>query len=73
MDRVSKDGGSRIINIISDSILAYLREHGLTEAEQLFCLVALLRTVKMALCVVRGTDTTMLRGVLIHDVQVYLV
>ena len=51
MDRVSKDGGSRIINIISDSILAYLREHGLTEAEQLFCLVALLRTVKDgALC-----------------------
>ncbi|KAL8884460.1 MAG: hypothetical protein Q9215_007501 [Flavoplaca cf. flavocitrina] len=72
VDRTSKDGGSRIINTISDSILVYLKEHGLTEAEQLFCLVALLRTVKMALCVARGTDTTMLRDVLIYDVQVYL-
>ncbi|KAI4272395.1 MAG: hypothetical protein LQ337_005324 [Flavoplaca oasis] len=72
VDRTSKDGGSRIINIISDSILAYLREQGLTEAEQLFCLVALLRTVKMALSVARGTDTAMLKDVLVHDVQVYL-
>ncbi|KAL8912490.1 MAG: hypothetical protein Q9171_002503 [Xanthocarpia ochracea] len=72
VDRTSKDGGSRIINTISDSLLAYLNEENLSDAEQLFCLVALLRTAKMALCVARGTDTAMLRDVLVRDVQVYL-
>ncbi|KAL8856869.1 MAG: hypothetical protein Q9178_006586 [Gyalolechia marmorata] len=72
VDRTSKDGGSRIINTISDSLLAYLNEENLSDAEKLFCLVALLRTAKMALCVARGTDTAMLRDVLVRDVQVYL-
>ncbi|KAI4269145.1 MAG: hypothetical protein L6R38_007575 [Xanthoria sp. 2 TBL-2021] len=72
LDRTSKDGGSRIIETISDSLLEYLKEQGLDDAERLFCIVALLRTAKMALCVARGTDTAMLRDVLIHDVQVYL-
>lgn len=72
VDRTSKDGGSRIIKTISDSLLEYLKEQGWDDAERLFCIVASLRTVKMALCVARGTDTAMLRDVLVHDVQVYL-
>ncbi|CAO1596950.1 hypothetical protein XANCAGTX0491_000777 [Xanthoria calcicola] len=72
LDRTSKDGGSQIIDTISDSLLGYLKEQGLSDAEQLFCLVALLRTTKTALCVARGSDTAKLREVLIHDVEVYL-
>ncbi|KAL8774466.1 MAG: hypothetical protein Q9209_000839 [Squamulea sp. 1 TL-2023] len=72
VDRTSKDGGSRIIETISESLLGYLKEQNLSDAEQLFCIVALLRAAKMALCVARGTDTAMLREVLVHDVQVYL-
>ncbi|KAL8786097.1 MAG: hypothetical protein Q9213_002960 [Squamulea squamosa] len=72
VDRTSKDGGSRIIETISESFLGYLKEQQLSDAEQLFCIVALLRAAKMALCVARGTDTAMLREVLVHDVQVYL-
>ncbi|CAL8583707.1 hypothetical protein XPA_009327 [Xanthoria parietina] len=72
LDRTSKDGGSQIIDTISDSLLGYLKEQGLSDAEQLFCLVALLRTAKMALCVARGSNTAKLREVLIHDVEVYL-
>ncbi|KAL8987602.1 MAG: hypothetical protein Q9169_008680, partial [Polycauliona sp. 2 TL-2023] len=72
LDRTSKDGGSRIINTISESLVGYLKEQGLSDAEQLFGLVALLRTVRMGLCIARGTDTGILREVLVNDVQVYL-
>ncbi|KAL8648670.1 MAG: hypothetical protein Q9226_005901, partial [Calogaya cf. arnoldii] len=46
VDRTSKDGGSRIIKTSSDSLLEYLKEQGLSDAERLFCVVALLRTAK---------------------------
>ncbi|KAI4116893.1 MAG: hypothetical protein LQ338_007642 [Usnochroma carphineum] len=72
IDRASRDGGSRIIKTISGSLLQYLKEQQLSKAEQLFALVALLRTAKMALCIVRGTDTAQLHDVLVHDMQVYL-
>ncbi|KAL8819259.1 MAG: hypothetical protein Q9223_002267 [Gallowayella weberi] len=72
VDRTSKEGGFRITKTISDSLLQYLTEQNLSDAEQLFCIVALLRTAKMALCVARGTDTAKLRDVLVQDVQVYL-
>ena len=72
VDRASRDGGLRIIKTISGSLLQYLKEQNLSAAEQLFSLVGLLRTAKMALCVSRGTDTAKLRDVLVHDVQVYL-
>ncbi|KAL8736087.1 MAG: hypothetical protein Q9181_002562 [Wetmoreana brouardii] len=72
VDRKSRSGVIRIIKTISHSLLQYLKQLNLSGAEQLFSLVALLRTVKMALCVVRGTDTAKLRDVLVHDVQIYL-
>ena len=72
LDRTSRDGGLRIIQTITDSLLQSFSEHRLSTAEQLFMSVALLRTMKLALCVARGTDTTELRDVLVHDVQVYM-
>ncbi|KAI4178356.1 MAG: hypothetical protein LQ346_007480 [Caloplaca aetnensis] len=72
VDRASGNGGSRIIRTISGSLLQFLIEQRLSKAERLFALVALLRTVKMALCVARGSDTAKLRDVLVHDVQVYM-
>ncbi|KAL8898330.1 MAG: hypothetical protein Q9207_006757 [Kuettlingeria erythrocarpa] len=72
VDRASKNGGSRIIKTISGSLLQFLMEQHLSKTERLFTLVALLRTVKMALCVARGSDTAKLRDVLVHDVQVYM-
>ncbi|KAL8654878.1 MAG: hypothetical protein Q9210_001230 [Variospora velana] len=72
VDRAPSDGGLRIIKTISGSLLQFLKEQGLSKAERLFALVALLRTAKMALGMARGSDTTNLRDVLVHDVQVYM-
>ena len=72
VDRTSSDGGFQIIQQIADNLKQALVEHNLSEPEQLFAIVALLRAAKTALCVIRGTDTTKLRDVLLHDVQVYL-
>lgn len=72
LDRTSRDGGLRIIQTIADSLLQSFRDQGLSAAEQLFASVAIIRTVKFGLCVARGTDTSQLRDILAHDVQVYM-
>ena len=72
IDRTSSDGGFQIIQDIADSLKQALVEHNLSEPEQLFACVALLRAAKTALCVIYGTDTAKLKEVLLHDVQVYL-
>lgn len=72
LDRTSSDGGLRMIRTIADSLVQLYMDNNLSTAEQLFASVALMRTVKFALCVARGTDTLRLRDVLLHDVQVYM-
>lgn len=72
VDHAPSDGGLRIIKTISGSLLQFPHEQDLSKAERLFALVALLRTAKMALGMARGSDTTNLRDVLVHDVQVYM-
>ncbi|KAL8709879.1 MAG: hypothetical protein Q9220_005495 [cf. Caloplaca sp. 1 TL-2023] len=72
VDRTSKDGGQVIIKTISDSLMTFLEERGLNEAERFFAVVAVLRTAKMGLAVARGVDTEMVREVLVKDVQVYM-
>lgn len=71
-DRTSHGGSLRIMQTITSSLIQCFAEHHLSPAEQLFTSVAMLRTVKLALCVARGTDTSRLRDVLLHDVQVYM-
>ncbi|KAL8925825.1 MAG: hypothetical protein Q9208_003322 [Pyrenodesmia sp. 3 TL-2023] len=65
VDRVSRARGSRTIKTISSNLLQFLIEQNLGNVEQLFTLVGLLRTTKMALRVARGPDTTKLHDVLI--------
>ena len=72
LDRTSRDGGLRIIQTIADSLLQSFRDQNLTMAEQLFTIVAIIRTVKFGLCIARGIDTSQLRDILIHDVQVHM-
>ncbi|KAL8790279.1 MAG: hypothetical protein Q9195_006437 [Heterodermia aff. obscurata] len=72
LDRTSRDGGLRIIQTIADSLLQSFRDQKLSAAEQLFASVAIMRTVKLGLCIARGTDTLQLRDILVHDVQVYM-
>ena len=72
LDRTSKDGGLQIIQTIAGGLVQTLKEQNLSEAEQLFATIALLRAAKVGLCIVRGPETRKLRDVLRHDVQVYL-
>ena len=72
LDRSFNDGGFQIIQSIADSLKQALMDQELSESEQLFFMVALLRAAKTALCVVHGPDTGKLREVFLHDVQVYL-
>jgi hypothetical protein len=72
LDRTSNNGGLQMIQTIAQALLQTLIEENLSEAERLFANVALLRTAKVGLCVVRGPDTAKLRDVLKHDIQVYL-
>ncbi|KAJ6164777.1 hypothetical protein N7470_003449 [Penicillium chermesinum] len=75
LERTSIDGGLQLVQQISNNLLDTLgwRVEGLTPTEKLFALVAMLRAAKMALCIAQGTDTSILRDILLNDVQVHLI
>lgn len=75
LERTAIDGGQQIVQQITGNLLDTLgwKVEGLSPAEKLFALVAMLRAAKMALCIVQGTDTSSLRDILLNDVQVHLV
>jgi hypothetical protein len=74
INQTAAEGGWQLIKELADLVLHELEDNlMLDDAERLFTLVAVLRTAKTALCVVLGPSTTMLRDVLLRDVQVYLV
>ena len=51
----------------------FLADEELSDAEQLYVLVALLRTVKLYQCVLAGPNTWDMQDILLQDVQVHLV
>ncbi|KAK0625152.1 hypothetical protein B0T17DRAFT_532085 [Bombardia bombarda] len=73
IDLSAEEGGLQDIQGLAANVMDFLTDEELTDAEQLYVLVALLRTVKVAQCVRAGSDTTDLRKILERDVQVYLV
>jgi hypothetical protein len=72
VDRTATEGGWQIIKEMADLVLHELEKLTLDDGEQLFTIVAVLRAAKMALCVVQGPSTVMLRDILLRDVQVYV-
>lgn len=73
LDCTSADGGHQIVKELAGVIAHTLEKEMLSEEEQLFTVVAMLRAAKMALCCLNGPNTVKLRDIFIHDVQVYLV
>ncbi|RJE25810.1 hypothetical protein PHISCL_01856 [Aspergillus sclerotialis] len=75
LERTAVDGGLQFVQDIAKNLLETLgwKVEGLSPAEKLFALVAMLRAAKMALCIAQGADTSALRGILLNDVQVHLV
>lgn len=51
----------------------FLTDEELTQPEQLYVLVALLRGIKAARCVLAGSDTSQVMDILLKDVQAHLV
>ncbi|KAI0414740.1 hypothetical protein F5X98DRAFT_239200 [Xylaria grammica] len=73
IDLSAHEGGLQDIQGLKDNVMDFLTDEELTQPEQLYMLVALLRGVKVAQCVLAGSDTKDLRDILLKDVQAHLV
>ncbi|KAL9107807.1 MAG: hypothetical protein Q9227_007322 [Pyrenula ochraceoflavens] len=73
--RSANDGGLQLIQEISMNLMDFLHDDKLTEAEQIFTLVALLRTAKMGISVSLGPNTISIaaQNAFATDMRVWLV
>ena len=72
-DRSASDGGLQDIQGLVENVMDLLTDEELTQPEQLYVLVALLRGVKVAQCVLAGSNTKEVQEILFKDVQAHLV
>lgn len=73
LDLDAHEGGLQDIQKVAANIMDWLLDEDLTDAEQVYVLIAFLRGLKVAQCVLSGPDTTALFRLLHQDVQVHLV
>jgi hypothetical protein len=73
IDRTADEGGLQLISDIAANLMDRLDDERLGQAEQIFLLVALLRTVKVANCIVDGPATISIMDILHSDIQVNFV
>ncbi len=73
IDLSAEEGGLQDIQGLAANVMDFLTDEELSDAEQLYVLVALLRTVKVCQCVLAGPSTKAVREILLQDIQVHLV
>jgi hypothetical protein len=73
IDLSAQEGGLQDIQGLVANVMDFLADEELSDAEQLYILIALLRTVKVCQCILAGPGTFELRDILLKDVQVHLV
>lgn len=73
IDASIMDGGLQNIQSLAASVMDWLMDEELTEAEQLYLLVAFLRAVKVGQCIASGLYTNNLYSLFRYDAQVHLV
>ncbi|KAI1193584.1 hypothetical protein F5X97DRAFT_313669 [Nemania serpens] len=73
VDLSAREGGLQDIQGLAANVMDFLTDEELTQPEQLYVLVALLRGVKAAQCVLAGSNTTEVLDILLKDVQAHLV
>lgn len=73
LDLSAHEGGLQDIQKVAANIMDWLLDEDLTDAEQVYVLIAFLRGLKVAQCVLSGPDTTALHRLLHRDVGVHLV
>lgn len=72
-EQSATDGGLQEIQALTANVMDFLQDEELSEAEQLFVLVACLRTIKVCQCVENGQSTEKLLPFLHRDLQAYLI
>ncbi|RSL44919.1 hypothetical protein CEP54_014493 [Fusarium duplospermum] len=73
IDLSAEEGGHQDIQGLADSVMDFLTDEELNEAEQLYMLVALLRAVKVCQSILAGSSTAEITEILFKDVQAHLV
>jgi hypothetical protein len=73
IDLSASEGGLQDIQGLAANVMDLLADEELSDAEQLYILIALLRTVKVCQCVLAGPETGQMEDILLRDVQVHLV
>ena len=71
--RSANEGGLQMIQEVTETLKDALDDERLSTAEQIFTLVAMLRTVKVGKCVKMGPDTSLIQDSLDNDIRVWLV
>ncbi|KAF1815781.1 hypothetical protein P152DRAFT_446800 [Eremomyces bilateralis CBS 781.70] len=67
------DGYQDIQSLVGNVLDFFIEDENLSEPEQLYLLVALLRTYKVCQCIQMGEDTKPLEEVILRDIQAYMV
>ena len=67
------EGGLQVVQNVTGNIMDTLEDQRLSEAEQIYCLVAMLRAVKVARSIIQGVDTRLVDDIILKDAQVYFV
>jgi hypothetical protein len=65
-----EDGGLQLISDVTKNVLDMLEDRQLSEAGQIYCLVALLRAIKVARSIIYGVHTALLQDIIMNDAQV---
>jgi hypothetical protein len=72
LDQSDQEGGLQVNQELAANVVDFLLDEELSGAEQLYVLVAILRTVKVG-GILYGANTRMLQDILREDVQVHMV
>jgi hypothetical protein len=73
LDQSDHEGGLQVNQALAANVMDFLLDEELSGAEQMYILIAILRTVKVGQCIIDGPDTGMLEGILREDIQVHMV
>jgi hypothetical protein len=73
LDQSDHEGGLQVNQALAANVMDFLLDEELSGAEQMYILIAILRTVKVGMCIIDGPDTGMLEGILREDIQVHMV
>ncbi|PQE32230.1 modin protein [Rutstroemia sp. NJR-2017a WRK4] len=73
IDLSASEGGLPDIQAVAALVMDFLTNENLTEAEQLYMLIVLLRAVKVGQSILAGANTWGLYHILVNDIQAHLV